>query len=370
MAKVFSACVLSIFGLAGLVSLALTAPSSAADSLASKVPAIQAVPAPQAQQAPQAAQTPQTPQTPQTNAYQLANARGTMANGLAAPIPRARPAYTGTALSASGQGGGAAAPLTGPAALVNQAAAYRAFDLAIVDLANRKFQSPRDVRAALDTLRPYDPEELAKGWIANSAFLAAAQPEFEASLEKAAKREGKNAVIAQLNSGSGVWQFDGSQQARSVVVADASAAYERLTLLGDRFITTAYEFQRTRWGSYEPPSASAVHTQFAAAEDIGATSLSGVLAELAGITPAQAAAPVMQRILVLAGHIVLDDAGTVSAASLTQNRELARCARFARLNLNQCLAASNFPSEEAYCTGKHAVNEIASCWATYLPGLN
>lgn len=304
---------------------------------------------------------------PVVEPYQIASAPVVLSDGTIVPIPRAKPAIAGKPLdTVTRSDARRAAPLEGPQGLVEKAAAYRAFDAAIDDLANRKFKAPRDVRAALDSLRPHDPAKLGEGWVANSAFLAAAQPEFVAALKAAVARDGKQAVLSRLKSGTGVWMFAGSQKARSAVVADASVAYQKLTGLGQRFLTTAVEFQRTRWGSYEPTVPFSVDPQFAAAEieDMG---FGGILAELAGVTEAQAAAPVMQRILAIAGHIALEESEASSTVSLVQNRDLSRCTRFARLNLNQCLAAAHFPSEEAYCTGKHAVNEIAYCWATYLP---
>ncbi|MGD1933839.1 MAG: hypothetical protein ACFB0Z_04900 [Candidatus Phaeomarinobacter sp.] len=304
---------------------------------------------------------------PVAQPYQVASAPVVLSDGTIVPIPRAKPAVAGKSLDRVTRADAAqAAPLDGPKGLVEKAAAYRAFDAAIDDLADRKFKSPRDVRAALDSLRPHDPAKLGEGWVANSAFLAAQQPEFVSALKAAVARDGKQSVLSRLKSGTGVWMFAGSQQARSAVVADASVAYQKLTGLGQRFLTTAVEFQRTRWGSYEPAAPFSVSPQFAAAE-VGGPGLGNILAELAGVTEAQAAAPVMQRILAIAGHIALEESDASATVSLVQNRDLSRCTRFARLNLNQCLAAAHFPSEEAYCTGKHAVNEIAYCWATYLP---
>ena len=323
------------------------------DTSSPKVAAVQAQPA----SAPVAASAP----------YQVASAPVVLTDGTIVPIPRAKPAIAGKPLDRATRADAAAAtPLDGPRGLVEKAATYRAFEAAIDDLAQRKFKSPRDVRAALDSLRPHDPALLGEGWVANSAFLAAQQPEFVAALKAAVARNGKQAVLSQLKSGTGVWMFAGAQQARSAVVADASADYQKLTGLGQRFLTTAVEFQRTRWGSYEPATPFSVSPQFAAAE-VGGSGLGGILAELAGVTEAHASAPVMQRILAIAGHIALEESDASAAVSLVQNRDLSRCTRFARLNLNQCLAAAHFPSEEAYCTGKHAVNEIAYCWATYLP---
>lgn len=316
---------------------------------------------------PQLAAVQAAPVAAEVPSYQIASAPVVLSDGTIIPVPRAKPAYAGKPLGAGTRADAVSrTPLSGPISLVDKAAQYRAFDASIDDLANRKFKSPRDVRAALDALRPHDPELLGEGWVANSAFLAANEPEFVAAIKAAASRDGKQAVISRLNSGTGVWMFAGSQKARSVVVADAAVAYQKLTVLGQRFLTTAVEFQRTRWGSYEPAQSFSVNPQFAA-NDLGGTGLGGVLAELAGITEAQAAVPVMQRILTIAGHIVLEDFEHTRTSTLTENRDLARCTRFSRLNLNQCLAAAHFPSEEAYCTGKHAVNEIAYCWATHIP---
>ena len=224
---------------------------------------------------------------PVAQPYQVASAPVVLSDGTIVPIPRAKPAVAGKSLDRVTRADAAqAAPLDGPKGLVEKAAAYRAFDAAIDDLADRKFKSPRDVRAALDSLRPHDPAKLGEGWVANSAFLAAQQPEFVSALKAAVARDGKQSVLSRLKSGTGVWMFAGSQQARSAVVADASVAYQKLTGLGQRFLTTAVEFQRTRWGSYEPAAPFSVSPQFAAAE-VGGPGLGNILAELAGVTAAR-----------------------------------------------------------------------------------
>ena len=84
------------------------------------------------------------------------------------------------------------------------------------------------------------------------------------------------------------------------------------------------------------------------------------------VGPAQAYTPgVMNRILTLGAYQVIE--GSMTAGDADHRNSTGRCLNWARLNLDQCIAASRFPSEEAYCTGKHAVEEVRSCWAEALP---
>ena len=51
-----------------------------------------------------------------------------------------------------------------------------------------------------------------------------------------------------------------------------------------------------------------------------------------------------------------------------EHPEAFQCFRWARLNLDQCIASSHNLSEDAWCAGIHGTQDVAGCWQFLLPG--
>jgi len=151
-----------------------------------------------------------------------------------------------------------------------------------------------------------------------------------------------------------------------------------MKLLGDTFHKQALAFQESRWGMADPLTPSAIPATWDPALTIDrfnrallwqvADSSVTARAHIPSHPPARAKAsmaPMMGRILDLAARINLQAAGgknEPAVARLMSNRSMAQCFTWARLNLAQCTAAAGRPSELAYCTAKHALQERANCW--------
>lgn len=282
------------------------------------------------------------------------------------PVPMARPASPQPpALAAAPQ-----IELAGRTGVSQLAQDYVQFQNALERAGAAKLDTPRDVRHVLEQLRYAEPNRIARGWIAYRALIAAEDPEFRRGVQARVAAEGRDKVLRKL-TGQGVYarRIDGATSASGKVIDAIAADNQKMAQLSERFLSTARHFQMNRWGSLEPLPAQDTGTDVAALEDAGGL-LAAVKREFALISTAEASyTPLMEQILAVAARHVIDDADGKPALTETfsADTDSARCLRWARLNLNQCIAAAHFPSEEAWCTGKHAVEDVRMCWVRVLP---
>ena len=278
------------------------------------------------------------------------------------PQPLARPVRPGEG------------PLIGLGYIAQQ---YAQFQNAVSEAVTSSLGTPREVRRMLDKLRFSEPSSVARGWLAHRGLIAASDPTFAAGVQQAVAAHGQTAVLEQL-SGKGQFARDlpGADSAVSAVMTAIAADNRLLTQLHERFLNAAHAFQGNRWGMMTPaPFATPEEAtrDFAALEaDLNEdTGLSSVLSELSPISPAQALAPhVMERVLAYGARHVISTTlqTTIPTEDLAQpDRRTTSCLNWAKLNLNQCIAAAHFPSEEAWCTGKHAIEDVRACWVNVLP---
>lgn len=277
------------------------------------------------------------------------------------PVPVARPVRAGEL------------PMTGVFAIAQQ---YTQFQSAVTEAIQSSLGTPGEVRRMLDKLRFSEPGDVARGWLAHRGLIAAQDPAFAEGVRRAVSRHGAISVLQQL-SGKGTFarSLPGANSAVAAVMTEIEADNRRMTLLHERFLTAAHTFQGNRWGMLERPEDAAAN--FASADSATDTD-KGVMAGLASaleafspITPAHALAqPLMERVLAYgARHVIATSLDTdASLADIAPpSRRTTSCLNWAKLNLNQCIAAAHFPSEEAWCTGKHAIEDVRACWAQVLP---
>ena len=70
---------------------------------------------------------------------------------------------------------------------------------------------------------------------------------------------------------------------------------------------------------------------------------------------------IMDRVLNLAVRYSTGAINTKYVNAYARNDKSSRCLTMAKLTLNQCIAATRTPYEEAFCLGEHALNDIADC---------
>ena len=70
---------------------------------------------------------------------------------------------------------------------------------------------------------------------------------------------------------------------------------------------------------------------------------------------------VIDRILNLAARYSTNSLNAKVVEVYAQNTKSQRCLSMAKLTLDQCIAATRAPYEEAFCLGEHALNDVATC---------
>lgn len=279
----------------------------------------------------------------------------------AVPLPLARPVQPGEV------------ELAGVGALAEQ---YASFQRAVTEAIGSPLQTPSELRRVLDKLRFSEAGTVAQAWLAHRGLIAANDPSFAEGVQRAVTRHGAIAVLEQLTGrGSFARDIHGANSAVAAVMSEISADNQRLSQLSSRFLSVAQTFQGNRWGMIEKPS-EPITSDFAEAlptvgEDTLTDQFASALGNFSPISPAQAYMPVqMERVLAYgARHLIATSLQTeVQTSELAPPaRNTTSCLNWAKLNLNQCIAAAHFPSEEAWCAGTHAIEDVRACWAGSLP---
>lgn len=283
------------------------------------------------------------------------------------PIPLPSPLKRAPVQVASIDPSAGVSALTQAAPTASQlAGVYIEYGSALAAVHESRLNSPSDVRRALAALRFKEPDALAHGWYATHAMIAAQDPVFAKGIREEVRARGKEAVLAALKGDDNyILQVPGVSSASAAVAVALRGQSERMAALSARFIDTAYSFQKQKWGMTTPLPGAAPETKTASATSV-IDKARAVLAAMSPVSTAHAYTPsVMNRILTLGAYQVID--GSMAASASETRNPTGRCLNWARLNLDQCIAAARFPSEEAWCTGKHAVEDVRGCWAEALP---
>jgi hypothetical protein len=277
----------------------------------------------------------------------------------AVPLPLARPVQPGEV------------PLVGVGAIAEQ---YAMFQNAVSEAMGSRLGTPNEVRRMIDKLRFPEAGSAAQAWLAHRGLIAAQDPAFAEGVRRAVTRHGAISVLDQLTGrGSFARNLHGADSAVAKVMSAIQADNTSLSELRGHFLAAAQTFQGNRWGMIDEP-AEALSTDFADAGEASPSmgqQFSHALDAFSPISPALAyAPPLMERVLAYgARHIIATDLETeVQSSELSPPAQrTTSCLNWAKLNLNQCMAAAHFPSEEAWCAGTHAIEDVRACWAGVLP---
>lgn len=337
--------------------------------------------------APQAAAKPTAPKAntiatnvnPTDLAVMLSSAGQPLVEGIPIPIPSPRErsiaSAPGVQVASIDPSAGLTSSLLRPAISGN--AQNYALYFKNVDLAGAApLSTPKQVRSALATLRYSDAHALAIGWYSYQGHVAAQEPTFRKGVEETAARLGKEKFLASLtNNPNYAMSLPGAGNAQKAVMTSIAQDDRRMAAVAARFAEATRVMGSSKWGMMTPlpPEFTAIRQaeQPAAGSwlDMLKEGVKAASNELAPVTPASAAAHmVMERIMVIgARDVVLGKVGGDTPALYASDPDTVQCMTWARLNLSQCLAAAHFPSEEAYCTGKHAVEEVRTCLSAGFP---
>lgn len=282
-------------------------------------------------------------------------------------------------------------------ALERQAASYIRFREDVAAIEAMPFNNSEVTREAHRRLAAHDTDKLSAGWVAYAALVAADQPGFAEALEKELKKR-KNSRKGELGGVNGLMsniaqdpsylrKLSGADDAVSAVLAMTVQDGARITELGEAFKTQAYAMQKTSWGKQKIGSSQKRIDEAATFERQRGAPATPVLAraESNGVTaPALASAReewsaswgagadkgkmteknaevVIDRILNLAARYSTDKINPKVVEVYAQNTKSQRCLSMAKLTLDQCIAATRTPYEEAFCLGEHGLKDVATC---------
>ncbi|GJL91319.1 hypothetical protein [Hyphococcus sp.] len=282
-------------------------------------------------------------------------------------------------------------------ALERSAASYIAFREDVAAIEAMPFNNAEVTREAHRRLSAHNAESLSAGWVAYAALVAADQPAFAEAIEheikkKANRRKGEFGGVDGLLSSMAqdpefLRNLPGADEAVKAVLAMTVQDGARITELGEAFKTQAYAMQKTSWGKQKiSPSQSRLDEAATYGRSRGAPAApvlvraenNGVLAPALASARGQWSADwgagadqgkmteknaevIIDRILNLAARYSTNSLNPKIVEAYAQNTKSERCLSMAKLTLDQCIAATRAPYEEAFCLGEHGLKDIATC---------
>ena len=312
-----------------------------------------------------------------------------------------RSAWLGLAIAVGSSGVMAetlAQPASGGKALEKTAAHYIAYRKDVAAIEGKPIKSADATRFAHKRLAAHDPDELAAGWVAFAALVAADTPEFAEALQKEVgdgkkrrrrgKLVGRDAFFAKLSQDpSYPRKLEGAQAAIARVLAMTAQDARRFDTLGEQFKTQAYAMQKTKWGKkriapgskrlseakqFEAARPPATPPEFEPSTDKGVTApmLANVNENWAhdwgqdnasGRMSEPNAQVIMDRVLNLAARYAVGGMNAKVVSVYSKNNKSQQCLSLSKLTLTQCIAATRTPYEEAFCLGEHGLKDISGC---------
>jgi hypothetical protein len=229
------------------------------------------------------------------------------------------------------------------------------------DIATMATRSAISIAQAVDAAAAVTHQGVVESAASYGALAAAQDPDFRASVEAAAAREGREPLISRL--------LADPAQVRQLAdaTAGAQAAGEALHLVlagideaADITHDASYSLQRTGWARQRSDAtARVVAVTQASARPWQAGAFTRTAIPLPQGDSSSGGVPVSDRVLAAGALAVLG--ADRAAQDLTRSRSGDSCLRRAHLTLRMCLAAAGFPYEQSFCLSRHALADTASC---------
>ena len=282
--------------------------------------------------------------------------------------------------------------------LERQAANYIQFRTDVAALEAAPFNNADVTREAHRRLAAHDAQTLSSGWVAYAALVAADTPGFAEALQKELKKKpnrrrgvlgGRDGLLSNLAQNPRyASSLDGADEAIKAVLAMTVQDGARITALGEAFKTQAYAMQKTSWGKKRiAPSQTRLNEAAAFSAQRGAPAAPMLAAEQRGGVTAPSlsasaeahwgadwgagagagrmteanAQVIMDRVLNLAARYSAEALNPKVVEVYARNDKSNRCLSMAKLTLDQCIAATRTPYEEAFCLGEHGLKDISTC---------
>ncbi|MEM1410065.1 MAG: hypothetical protein AAGG79_04890, partial [Pseudomonadota bacterium] len=225
-------------------------------------------------------------------------------------------------------------------------------------------------------------------WIAYAAMIAADTKGFAAEIERQVKAKGAAAFVAELEGNPGlVRNMRGADDAIAAILTFAARDAAAVRQVGDAFIDKAYDLQKVAWArkAIAQSGMKRVDSAISFAENRKWAAMPSrqVIRSNAGTLrpnladdqvwkvswstnrakPSAAVRPgtIVTKALVLGAHYATNTVTGAHMNTYASSRKSERCFSSAKMNLDQCIAATSTPFEEAFCLGQHGLNDNASC---------
>ncbi|WDI32213.1 hypothetical protein PUV54_03275 [Hyphococcus flavus] len=281
--------------------------------------------------------------------------------------------------------------------LERSAANYIRFREDVAAIEAMPFTDEEVTREAHRRLSTHDSTELAGGWVAYAALVAADSPAFAEAIQDEIKKKsnrrkgvigGVDGLMANIAQDPAYLRnLSGADEAVSAILAMSVQDSTRIAELGDAFKTQAYAMQKTSWGKKRispPQSRLDEAANYGRARAKPATPVferpvnDGVMAPAlanarqewaadwgasggAGRVSEKSADIIINNILNLAARYSTNALNPRLVEVYAANPKSERCLSMAKLTLDQCIAATRTPYEEAFCLGEHGLNDVATC---------
>lgn len=288
--------------------------------------------------------------------------------------------------------------------LVETASTYASFHEEVSAAGRRELRSGLDLDETMDALAAYySDDRLVDAQIAYAALVAAQNPEFIDAVRAIADYYGSDVAAQSLMEDPlFVTGFMGADAATQSVTSAIGEDVGRMDQVGLRYRQAAYNLQTEAWAQRRArdrqerlaaieTASNRLTTNFRLSEEIApaagaptaqrlgsAASLfeSDIVTDTTGpITLSELEVTVGQRqlepderrvgqILVVAALQSIEDGDMAYMDQLLSNPTVERCIAWAKLDLQQCVAAGHFKYEDAFCIAEHALGDVADCLTT------
>jgi hypothetical protein len=200
-------------------------------------------------------------------------------------------------------------------------------------------------------------KEITEGVGAYATLAVANDPAFKSGLQTAMSFLGRDVALARLkeNPASFLTMISGYGDATKIASGAIEGSMSRLEAAQTTLNAAAYSLQKERWATQEVDTQSTL-----AAHRSSAVQPSGLTPFAMSDLPARPSeSPVNSRYVLAAAYRLLGD--EASAIELLDKPLGRMCMNRVQLNVRQCIAASRFAYEHAFCLSQHSFGESLTC---------
>jgi hypothetical protein len=260
-------------------------------------------------------------------------------------------------------------------AIVQDAAAYQAY-VTKAAAVETSFKDGNGVRRTLKTGAAYEPAQLDSGEIAFAALIALQDKGFTASVKDMARDPRLRREMSDrfARYPEAVFDVPGAERAAARASAVLTGQARKVMEAGAAVKQSAYDVQRSAWSkgavTDRPQRLAQVKqlsvTRFAITPQDSAKLVKAVdeFRDRDDTHRSGAASSAVVRGTALAALAVMGRAGEDNAETvkaLLKSDSGARCLKWAKMNLYQCLAVAVPRYEDLFCAGVHALSETGQC---------